>query len=89
MTVAKIALWNTMMERDMRKADLCRLLGVPRHKGSTGRLPAHIQYGAARVCLRRLGQAPGGFGGSGVAISPAPYAMPSARSKEAGRKLDV
>lgn len=27
-TVAKIALWNAMMERDMRKADLCRLLGV-------------------------------------------------------------
>ncbi|MNZ72022.1 Antitoxin HicB [compost metagenome] len=25
-TVAKIALWNTMMERGMRKADLCRLL---------------------------------------------------------------
>lgn len=25
-TVAKIALWNAMMERGMRKADLCRLL---------------------------------------------------------------
>lgn len=27
-TVAKIALWNAMKQRDMRKADLCRLLGV-------------------------------------------------------------
>ncbi|EIY2512159.1 type II toxin-antitoxin system HicB family antitoxin [Pseudomonas aeruginosa] len=27
-TVAKIALWNEMMRRDMRKADLCRALGV-------------------------------------------------------------
>lgn len=27
-TVAKIILWNTMMERGMRKADLCRLLDV-------------------------------------------------------------
>jgi antitoxin HicB len=27
-TVAKIVLWNTMIERDMRKADLRRLLGV-------------------------------------------------------------
>lgn len=27
-TVAKIELWNAMMERDMRKADLRRLLGV-------------------------------------------------------------
>lgn len=27
-TVAKIELWNTMMERDMRKADLRKLLGV-------------------------------------------------------------
>ncbi|NBF02517.1 type II toxin-antitoxin system HicB family antitoxin [Pseudomonas sp. Fl5BN2] len=27
-TVAKIALWNTLMERNMRKADLRRLLGV-------------------------------------------------------------
>ena len=27
-TVAKIALWNEMVRRDMRKADLCRLLGV-------------------------------------------------------------
>ncbi len=27
-TVAKIALWNTMMERGMRKADLCRLLNA-------------------------------------------------------------
>ncbi|SCZ43816.1 HicB_like antitoxin of toxin-antitoxin system [Pseudomonas sp. NFACC48-1] len=32
-TVAKIALWNTMMERDMRKADLCRLLGVHQAQG--------------------------------------------------------
>lgn len=27
-TVAKIALWNEMMRRSMKKADLCRLLGV-------------------------------------------------------------
>ncbi|WP_223466223.1 type II toxin-antitoxin system HicB family antitoxin [Pseudomonas sp. GL-RE-26] len=32
-TVAKIVLWNTMMERDMRKADLCRLLGVHQAQG--------------------------------------------------------
>jgi antitoxin HicB len=32
-TVAKIALWNVMMERDMRKADLCRLLGVHQAQG--------------------------------------------------------
>jgi predicted RNase H-like HicB family nuclease len=32
-TVAKIALWNAMMERDMRKADLCRLLGVSQTQG--------------------------------------------------------
>lgn len=32
-TVAKIALWNAMMERDMRKADLCRLLGVAQVQG--------------------------------------------------------
>lgn len=32
-TVAKIALWNSMVERDMRKADLCRLLGVHQAQG--------------------------------------------------------
>lgn len=32
-TVAKIVLWNTMMERDMRKADLRRLLGVHQVQG--------------------------------------------------------
>ena len=32
-TVAKIELWNAMMERDMRKADLCRLLGVHQAQG--------------------------------------------------------
>ncbi|MBK5542011.1 type II toxin-antitoxin system HicB family antitoxin [Pseudomonas sp. TH05] len=32
-TVAKIVLWNTMMERDMRKADLCRLLGIHQAQG--------------------------------------------------------
>lgn len=32
-TVAKIVLWNTMMERDMRKADLRRLLGVAQVQG--------------------------------------------------------
>lgn len=32
-TVAKIVLWNTMIERDMRKADLCRLLGFIKPKG--------------------------------------------------------
>ena len=32
-TVAKIALWNAMMERDMRKADLCRLLGIAQTQG--------------------------------------------------------
>jgi len=35
-TVAKIVLWNTMMERDMRKADLRRLLGV--HQVQSDRL---------------------------------------------------
>ncbi|MCE0464885.1 type II toxin-antitoxin system HicB family antitoxin [Pseudomonas uvaldensis] len=32
-TVAKIVLWNAMMERDMRKADLCRLLGIAQTQG--------------------------------------------------------
>ncbi|MFK0092901.1 type II toxin-antitoxin system HicB family antitoxin [Pseudomonas sp. NPDC090592] len=32
-TVAKIALWNEMMKRGMRKADLCRLLGVSQTQG--------------------------------------------------------
>lgn len=32
-TVAKIALWNEMMARGMRKADLCRLLGVAQVQG--------------------------------------------------------
>lgn len=32
-TVAKIALWNAMIERDMRKADLRRLLGVHQVQG--------------------------------------------------------
>lgn len=32
-TVAKIVLWNTMMERDMRKADLRRLMGVHQVQG--------------------------------------------------------
>ncbi|WP_434695354.1 type II toxin-antitoxin system HicB family antitoxin [Pseudomonas sp. Z1-14] len=32
-TVAKIALWNAMMERGMRKADLCRLLDVRQAQG--------------------------------------------------------
>lgn len=32
-TVAKIALWNAMAERDMRKADLRRLLGVHQVQG--------------------------------------------------------
>ncbi|WP_346400740.1 type II toxin-antitoxin system HicB family antitoxin [Pseudomonas syringae] len=32
-TVAKIVLWNSMMERDMRKADLRRLLGVHQVQG--------------------------------------------------------
>jgi len=32
-TVAKIVLWNAMMERDMRKADLRRLLGVHQVQG--------------------------------------------------------
>lgn len=31
--VAKIALWNSMIERDMRKADLCRLLRVHQAQG--------------------------------------------------------
>ena len=33
LTVAKIMLWNTLMERDMRKADLCRLLGIHQTQG--------------------------------------------------------
>lgn len=32
-TVAKIVLWNEMMARDMRKADLCRLLGLAQTQG--------------------------------------------------------
>lgn len=32
-TVAKIALWNEMIARDMRKADLRRLLGVAQVQG--------------------------------------------------------
>ncbi|WP_223514242.1 type II toxin-antitoxin system HicB family antitoxin [Pseudomonas sp. GL-R-26] len=32
-TVAKIVLWNEMMVRDMRKADLCRLLGLAQTQG--------------------------------------------------------
>lgn len=32
-TVAKIALWNEMMTLDMRKADLCRLLGLAQTQG--------------------------------------------------------
>lgn len=35
-TVAKIWLWNTMIERDMRKADLRRLMGV--HQAQSDRL---------------------------------------------------
>ena len=33
LTVAKIALWNEMVARGMRKADLCRLLGVSQTQG--------------------------------------------------------
>lgn len=32
-TIAKIALWNEMMARNMRKADLCRLLGLAQTQG--------------------------------------------------------
>jgi len=32
-TVAKIVLWNEMMRRGMRKADLCRLLGIAQTQG--------------------------------------------------------
>ncbi|MFL1502124.1 type II toxin-antitoxin system HicB family antitoxin [Pseudomonas sp. S191] len=32
-TVAKIVLWNEMMARDLRKADLCRLLGLAQTQG--------------------------------------------------------
>jgi len=32
-TVAKIALWNAMVERNMRKADLCRLLDIHQAQG--------------------------------------------------------
>ncbi|HCW0590211.1 TPA: type II toxin-antitoxin system HicB family antitoxin [Pseudomonas aeruginosa] len=32
-TVAKIALWNEMMRRGMRKADLCRVLGITQVQG--------------------------------------------------------
>ncbi|MEL4167280.1 type II toxin-antitoxin system HicB family antitoxin [Pseudomonas sp. ZS001] len=32
-TVAKIALWNELIARDMRKADLCRLLGIAQTQG--------------------------------------------------------
>lgn len=32
-TVAKIVLWNEMMARDMRKADLCRILAVSQTQG--------------------------------------------------------
>ncbi len=33
LTVAKIELWNSMVEKGMRKADLCRLLGVSQSQG--------------------------------------------------------
>ncbi|SHM46122.1 antitoxin HicB [Pseudomonas asturiensis] len=33
LAVAKIELWNTMMEKGLRKADLCRLLGVSQSQG--------------------------------------------------------
>ncbi|HKS12439.1 MAG TPA: type II toxin-antitoxin system HicB family antitoxin [Pseudomonas sp.] len=33
LTVVKIELWNAMMERGMRKADLCRLLGISQSQG--------------------------------------------------------
>ncbi len=32
-TITKIALWNEMMKRDLKKADLCRLLGVSQTTG--------------------------------------------------------
>lgn len=32
-TVAKIALWNEMMKRGMRKSDLCKLLGIAQTQG--------------------------------------------------------
>lgn len=32
LTAAKIALWNSMREKHMRKADLCRLLGAAQTK---------------------------------------------------------
>lgn len=32
-TVAKIMLWNALMVRDMRKSDLCRLLGLAQTQG--------------------------------------------------------
>jgi len=32
-TVAKIELWNAMRGRGMRKADLCRLLGISQPQG--------------------------------------------------------
>lgn len=32
-TVAKIVLWNELIARDMRKADLCRLLGIAQTQG--------------------------------------------------------
>jgi len=32
-TVAKVALWNELIARDMRKADLCRLLGIAQTQG--------------------------------------------------------
>ena len=35
-TVAKIALWNSLMERRMRRVDLCELLGI--HKAQAYRL---------------------------------------------------
>jgi antitoxin HicB len=33
LTVIKIELWNTMMERGLRRADLCRLLNVSQSQG--------------------------------------------------------
>ena len=33
LTIAKIALWNTMVEQGLRRADLCRLLSIHQAQG--------------------------------------------------------
>lgn len=65
-TVAKIALWNAMMERDMRKADLCRLLGIAQTQGD--RLVDFLHTSKMEALENALAAL-----GRRLVISPEPY----------------